>query len=64
LDILKKLPGLVSINQSSNHYILSCSKDTRENIFQFATETKNAIIELSRESENLESVFHQLTTTN
>jgi ABC-2 type transport system ATP-binding protein len=39
----------------------SDSKRTRQSLFQFAVASKLSIVEVSEQSQNLESIFHRLT---
>lgn len=61
-DELALLDGVISIeSQEDKRFILSCSKDIRENIFLFAVTHKLTLIEIQLLQENLESVFKELT---
>lgn len=61
-DELALLDGVISIErQEDKRFILSCSKDIRENIFLFAVTHKLTLIEIQLLQENLESVFKELT---
>ncbi len=61
-DELALLDGVISIeSQEDKRFILSCSKDIRENIFLFAVTHELTLIEIQLLQENLESVFKELT---
>jgi len=67
-ELTEKIPHLTIINTASNkdHKLLNLEypkdKDLREDLFQYAVDSKWIITEMSPHSANLESIFRNLTT--
>jgi ABC-2 type transport system ATP-binding protein len=63
---LKSIRGVQTAEKRSDHWLLGsdAKTDLRENIFGWAVQNNNAIYELIRESQSLESVFQSLTRNN
>lgn len=59
---LKEIEGVKSVKKlAATHYRVSCHKDIRKEIFDFAVNNNHHLIELRIIDNNLESVFKQLT---
>ena len=62
-DELLSIKGVISVEQKEHQWLISSrDQDINENIFAFAVEKKNPVIEVVSESESLERIFQQLTT--
>lgn len=59
---LKEIEGIKDIKKlTATHYRVSCHKDIRKELFDFAVKNNHHLIELRIIDNNLESVFKQLT---
>lgn len=60
---LRKVDGVEAIEQKGHHWVIMANskRDIREDIFRFAVEKQNPLLELVQKEENLENVFQQLT---
>ncbi|MFC2114366.1 gliding motility-associated ABC transporter ATP-binding subunit GldA [Bacteroidota bacterium] len=62
---LKALKGIEKVVSQKDAWLFNLrSQEAKEEIFNFAKQTNNAILEMKTEGENLENVFQQLTAEN
>lgn len=64
LDLLETHQAIQSIKKEKNvfRYILNCSMDIRKEIFNIAASKGWVILEMKLRKQNLEDLFHELTT--
>lgn len=60
---LQALPGIQELQGSSTKYTIKAKKDLREQLFKFAADKGWVILSMQQEEQNLEEIFHQLTST-
>ncbi len=64
---LKKINGVIkALRVKENNWIIEYekSKDIREDIFNYAVQSKKAVLSLQKKEKNLEDLFHELTGEN
>ncbi len=64
IDLLKCIEGVLDVAlQQGNQYVIkvTTSTDLRAQIFNFASKSENALLELRQERQSLENTFQQLT---
>ncbi len=60
---LQSLPGIQELQGRGTKYTIKAKKDLREPLFRFAAEKGWVILSMQLEEQNLEEIFHQLTST-
>lgn len=62
LESLKGLENVISVTESGlNTYLLHCTKDERERIFNYAVENQVALLTLKLQEKSMEDVFRDYT---
>lgn len=65
LEALKRLENVLSVTESGvNTYLLHCSHDERERIFNYAVNSKVALLTLKLQEKSMEDVFRNYTKQN
>lgn len=65
LEVLKRLENVLSVTESGvNTYLLHCSNDERERIFNYAVNSKVALLTLKLQEKSMEDVFRNYTKQN
>lgn len=60
---LQALPGVQELQGRGTKYTIKAKKDLREQLFKHAAEKGWVILSMQLEEQNLEEIFHQLTST-
>ncbi|MGZ5244060.1 MAG: hypothetical protein ACXWW0_09140, partial [Bacteroidia bacterium] len=62
-EVLKTIPGVENAEKRGNAWMLrtDTKTDMRETIFRWSVEKNNVIYEMIRETQNLETIFQELT---
>ncbi len=60
---LQSLPGVQEVQGRGTRYTIKAKKDLREQLFKHAAEKGWVILSMQLEEQNLEEIFHQLTST-
>ncbi|MFI5222208.1 MAG: gliding motility-associated ABC transporter ATP-binding subunit GldA [Bacteroidia bacterium] len=60
-NVLKDIPGIISVKQKGKKFQLRCERDIRENLSAAASQNNWILLSMNLEEDSLEDVFQKLT---